>query len=299
MAPELNLIFCNISNQRMDLTVALMENPPSNGESNRAEDGGMIVRDSKRAKFMATYHHQNFSMRDSLIFYITANPKIAELYLKMIKTCKYFFVKNPILVIDRRLNYYCQWTIAETPYDLNRTTSKLWIADGLFVFPKSFITAETKDQNILTSIIPKLYQCHVRVLSLHKQVMSSQDLPLLISSAKRICFDQVVVKNEDGSNVDVQKVVEIASKATWIIITHPSITSKTMEELLKITHFPTLRIVTLKNVPDVFDIELLCSYEITDEIIATKEFDYKPALFRFRELDYARYKKLYDIFYQK
>uniref|UniRef100_A0A914PBQ5 Uncharacterized protein n=1 Tax=Panagrolaimus davidi TaxID=227884 RepID=A0A914PBQ5_9BILA len=101
----------------MDLTVALNENPPSNGKSNGAENGGMIVRNSKRAKFMATYRHQNFSMPDSFVFYIAKNPKTWKLYQKMVKTCKYFFVKNPILVIDKHLNYYdSQWTIEETPY---------------------------------------------------------------------------------------------------------------------------------------------------------------------------------------
>uniref|UniRef100_A0A914QSZ3 Uncharacterized protein n=1 Tax=Panagrolaimus davidi TaxID=227884 RepID=A0A914QSZ3_9BILA len=307
----------------MDLTVALPENPPSNGESNGAKDDGMIGRNSKRAKFMATYYHQNPSIPDSLVFHIAKNPKTAELYLKMVKTCKYFFVKNPILVIDKNLNYDdSQWTIEKTPYNINQTTSKLWIADNLTV--DSF-TAATKDQNILTPVIPKIYRCDVCMLSLQKQVISYRDLPLLTSSAERIYFDQVVVKHEDGSNVDVQKIVEIASNATSIHITHPTITSKTMEELLKIPHFPTLRDFILENVPEVFDIEAFYVHmkknkttnfdldfdesisdgymkrldEITDEIIATKEFDYKPSLLYFRGLDYQRRLKLEYIFDQQ
>uniref|UniRef100_A0A914PY28 Uncharacterized protein n=1 Tax=Panagrolaimus davidi TaxID=227884 RepID=A0A914PY28_9BILA len=239
----------------MGSIVSLIENPPSNGESNGAENDGMIVRNSKRAKFMATYLHQNFSMRDSLIFYITTNPKTAELYLKMVKTCKYFFVKNPILVVDNLSYRETRWIVAEAPYDMNQTTSKLWIADNLYVSPKYSFTAETNNRNILTSIIPKLYRCDVRFLSLFKQVIFYHDLPFLISSAERIYFDHVVVMHEDWSNVNVQKIVDAASKATWIEISHPIITSKTMEELLKITHFPTIRDFTLRNIPQVFDIE--------------------------------------------
>uniref|UniRef100_A0A914QXC5 Uncharacterized protein n=1 Tax=Panagrolaimus davidi TaxID=227884 RepID=A0A914QXC5_9BILA len=307
----------------MDLTVALTENSPSNGESNGAENGGMIVRYSKRVKFMETYHHQNFSMPDSFVFYMAKNPKTWKLYQKMVKTCKFFFVKNPVLVIDDSLNYHgSQWTIIQTPYDMNQTTSKLWIAHGLFV---SSITAEMIDPNILNSIIPKLYRCDAWVLSLFEQVIFYHDLPLLTSSAKLIFFDQVVVKHEDGSNVDVQKIVEIASKATWVIITHPTITSKTMEELLKIPHFPTLRDFSLNRVPELFDIEAFYVHmkknkttkfnlsfdesisgdymkrllEITDEIIATKEFDYKPVLFDFRGLDDERHLKLNNIFYSE
>uniref|UniRef100_A0AC35GVB1 Uncharacterized protein n=1 Tax=Panagrolaimus sp. PS1159 TaxID=55785 RepID=A0AC35GVB1_9BILA len=261
----------------MDLTIAFMKNPPSNGKSNGTEDDGMIVRDSKRAKFMATYCHQKFSMPDSFVFYMAKNPTTWKLYQKMVKTCQYFFVKNPILVIDKQLNHYgSQWTIAQTPYNMNQTTSKLWIALALTVSPKYSITAETKDQHILTSIVPKLYR--------------------------------------------FQKIVEIASKATRIHISHSTITSKTMEELLKIPHFSTLHEFNLNNVPEVFDIEAFYVHmkknkttnlslgfdesisdeykkrldEITEEIITT---NYKPAFFTYRGIGYARHKKLYNIFY--
>uniref|UniRef100_A0A914PPE1 Uncharacterized protein n=1 Tax=Panagrolaimus davidi TaxID=227884 RepID=A0A914PPE1_9BILA len=310
----------------MDLTVALIENPPSNGESNGAEDDGMIDRNSKRVKFMATYYHQSFSIPESFVFYIAKNPITWKLYQKMVKTCKFFFVKNPILVVDKYLCYYgSKWTMEKAPYDMDQTTSKLWITSDLNVSPKYSITAETKDRNILTSIIPKLYRCDVRVLFLLNQDISYHDLPFLTSSAESVFFNQVVVKHEDGSNVDVQKIVEIASNATRINISYPTITSKTMEELLKIPNFLTLRVFAINNVPEVFDIEAFYVHmkknktinfilffdesisdeymkrldEITDEIIATKEFDYKPALFGFRGLDYERDLKLDDVFYSK
>uniref|UniRef100_A0A914Q3Z6 Uncharacterized protein n=1 Tax=Panagrolaimus davidi TaxID=227884 RepID=A0A914Q3Z6_9BILA len=263
----------------MDLTVALPENTPSNRESNGAEDVGI----------------------------------------------NYFFVKNPILVIPYLSYYEFQWTIAQTPYDVNRTTSSLWVAQGLTVSPAYSVSAEAKYQSILTSFIPKIYRCDVLILSLLNQVISYHDLPLLISSAKDVIFDQVVVNHEYGSNVDLQKIVEIASKATWFDISHPTVTSKTMEELLKIPHFATFSDFTTKNVPEVFDIEAFYIHmkknkttsfrlffdesisdeyvkrllEITDEIIATKEFDYKPPFFRFRGLDYQRRMKLNDIFYSE
>uniref|UniRef100_A0AC35ERQ9 Uncharacterized protein n=1 Tax=Panagrolaimus sp. PS1159 TaxID=55785 RepID=A0AC35ERQ9_9BILA len=205
---------------------------------------------------------------------------------------------------------------------MNQTTAKFWIAHGLSVAPSNSITAETKDPNILTSIIPKLFRCDVRVLHLLKQVISYHDLPFLTSSAKVVIFDQVVVKHEDGSNVDVQKIVEIASDAISIEITHPTITSKTMEELLKIPNFPTLDALFLENVPEIFDIEAFYVHmkknkttnfillfeesisdeymkrldEITDEIIGTKDFDYKPALLYFLGIGYERLLQLRDIF---
>uniref|UniRef100_A0A914Q4R4 Uncharacterized protein n=1 Tax=Panagrolaimus davidi TaxID=227884 RepID=A0A914Q4R4_9BILA len=267
-------------------------------------------------------------MPDSLVYYIAKNPTTWKMYQKMVKTCKYFFIKNPILVIDQRLclsiarSYYYKYepTFIQTPYDIKQTKSKLWIAHDLTVGYS--VIAETKYPNFLTSIIPKLYRCDVRVLSLHNQVISYFDLPLLTSSAEKVYFNQVVVKHKDGSSVEVQKIVEIASNATRIHIAHPTITTETMEKLLKIPHFLSLRDFAIENVPQVFDMEAFYAHmkknkatifhlffdesisdaymkrldEITDEIIATKEFDYEPVLFRFRGLDDEREKKLNDIY---
>uniref|UniRef100_A0AC34FN25 Uncharacterized protein n=1 Tax=Panagrolaimus sp. ES5 TaxID=591445 RepID=A0AC34FN25_9BILA len=60
----------------------------------------MIIDKSIKARFYASYRHQEFSLPDSIMHYMAMNPKNAKIYQKLIRSCKYFFVKNQILVIS-------------------------------------------------------------------------------------------------------------------------------------------------------------------------------------------------------
>uniref|UniRef100_A0AC34FM67 Uncharacterized protein n=1 Tax=Panagrolaimus sp. ES5 TaxID=591445 RepID=A0AC34FM67_9BILA len=42
---------------------------------------------------------QYFNLPESVMYYIAMNPSTPEVYLKLIQSCKYFFEKNPILVV--------------------------------------------------------------------------------------------------------------------------------------------------------------------------------------------------------
>uniref|UniRef100_A0AC34G2F0 Uncharacterized protein n=1 Tax=Panagrolaimus sp. ES5 TaxID=591445 RepID=A0AC34G2F0_9BILA len=67
----------------------------------------MIVPPSKRARFLASYRaKQNWSLSDSIIYYMAKNPKNANIYLKLVKSCKHFFVKNPIIIVERLLRNF-------------------------------------------------------------------------------------------------------------------------------------------------------------------------------------------------
>uniref|UniRef100_A0A914PCK3 Uncharacterized protein n=1 Tax=Panagrolaimus davidi TaxID=227884 RepID=A0A914PCK3_9BILA len=173
----------------------------------RKAQGSMMVT-CKRAKFMETYHRQNFSMPDSIIFYIAKNPKTAELYLKMVKTCKYFFVKNPILVINRLEHFHGKWRVKEKPLDLTKYNCKYWITDEINAFDGDCVI-----RNIFSPIIPKLYQCDVKRLFVSDQIFSFNDLSLLILSAEDIDLYNVIVKNADSSDVPVDDIVAIADYA--------------------------------------------------------------------------------------
>uniref|UniRef100_A0A914NZV9 Uncharacterized protein n=1 Tax=Panagrolaimus davidi TaxID=227884 RepID=A0A914NZV9_9BILA len=210
----------------------------------RKAQGSMMV-NCKRTKFMAKYQRQNFSMPDSIIFYAAKNPKTAKLYLKMVKTCKYFYFKNPIIIINRLHTFGGKWMVKEKSLDLTKYNCKYWITDQIYASCKT----------ILLPFFPKLYQCDAKNLLLHSQVVSFNDLSLLISSAEEIYLYDVVVKHADGSDVPLEDIVAIAVKAKEISVTKPTITSKTMKELLQISHFATLDHFSLCNLSEVFDID--------------------------------------------
>uniref|UniRef100_A0A914PVE4 Uncharacterized protein n=1 Tax=Panagrolaimus davidi TaxID=227884 RepID=A0A914PVE4_9BILA len=287
----------------------------SSNQKRKAQDSIMVA--CKRAKFMAKYYRQNFSMPDSIIFYIAKNPKTAELYLKMVKTCKYFFIKNEIIVIDNLDTFLGKWRVNGKPLDFTKYNCKYWISDEIRASTGGFV-----NKNIFLPIIPKLYQCDVKSLSLFYQIISYHDLSLLISSAEKIYLDNVIVKKCD-SVIPLEDIVAMAVNAKYIDVIKPTITSKTMKELTKLSHFLKLGYFNLLNLSDVFDIDAFYSYmkknthttfflkfdeqisdafknrleRIIDEILETKQFNYEPPLIRFSGIDIQKYRKLYQIYY--
>uniref|UniRef100_A0A914Q2V4 Uncharacterized protein n=1 Tax=Panagrolaimus davidi TaxID=227884 RepID=A0A914Q2V4_9BILA len=93
-----------------------------------------------RGEFYSTYRHQDFAFRDSIMHYIAKNPKSVKLYQKLVKSCKYFFLKNPILSLYELRNTIFGWgAMAEaedgwTSLDINNVTSKFWITEGFYGF---------------------------------------------------------------------------------------------------------------------------------------------------------------------
>uniref|UniRef100_A0A914Q801 Uncharacterized protein n=1 Tax=Panagrolaimus davidi TaxID=227884 RepID=A0A914Q801_9BILA len=266
----------------------------------RKAQGSMMVT-CRRTKFMAKYYLQNFSMPDSVIFYIAKNPKTAALYLKM--------------------NLYAgdgEWRSGCLPLNLTKYNCKYWITDEIEASAHGLV-----NQNIFSPIIPKIYQCDSYSLRLFHQIISFDDLSLLISSAEWIKFVNVVVKYADGSDVPLEDIVAIAIKANQISVIEPTITPKTMKELIKLPNFMKLDVFTLCNLSEFFDIDAFYSYmkknprtklfltfddqitdafknrlkTIIDEILETKHFNYKPPFINFTGLHFQKYIKLCQIYF--
>uniref|UniRef100_A0A914PWF2 Uncharacterized protein n=1 Tax=Panagrolaimus davidi TaxID=227884 RepID=A0A914PWF2_9BILA len=282
----------------------------SSNQKRKSHDPMMVT--CERTKFMATYHRQNFSMPDSVIFYIAKNPKTAELYLKMVKTCKYFFIKNEIIVVNRLDDILGKWRVNEKPHDFTKYNCKYWITDEIYA---------SSSRLGFSPIIQKFYQCDVKDLFIYSQIISFNDLSLIISSAEKICLNNVTVKKCD-SDIPLEDIIAIAVKAKVISDTKPTIAPKTMKELTKLANFTKLDSCTLHDLSAVFDIDTFYSYMkknlhtklyltfdpqisnafknrleiIVDEILETKQFNYKPPFINFYGLDWQKCRKLYQIY---
>uniref|UniRef100_A0A914PL00 Uncharacterized protein n=1 Tax=Panagrolaimus davidi TaxID=227884 RepID=A0A914PL00_9BILA len=113
---------------------------------------------SKHVQFYSTYFsRQNFSLPNNIIYYILKNPKSAKFYQKMVQSCKYFFIKNPIIVIDTKL-WFCdenRWETESKQYDITKVTCKFWITGDLFIESNSLNINENMDKNMVSLIVPK------------------------------------------------------------------------------------------------------------------------------------------------
>uniref|UniRef100_A0A914QM67 DUF38 domain-containing protein n=1 Tax=Panagrolaimus davidi TaxID=227884 RepID=A0A914QM67_9BILA len=186
--------------------------------------------------------------------------------------------------------------------DSKNILSKFWITDNLL----NVKTNSADEKLVLSLFIPKLYKCDVKCLELKNQIISFNELLFLSLNVEYLSLNQVIVKYGDGVIVPLEKIVEIYKKAKSVRYTCVretlNITFKTFNELLKIPHFLTLDRFDISNIPDELDIELFYNFmkenketkfhlrffiqnniayknrleSIIDEIIATKNFSYKP-----------------------
>uniref|UniRef100_A0A914QUQ0 Uncharacterized protein n=1 Tax=Panagrolaimus davidi TaxID=227884 RepID=A0A914QUQ0_9BILA len=217
-------------------------------------------RPSKREQFLSTYQHQSFSLpHDSIMFYILKNPKTPEIYQKMIKCCKYFFIKNPILVV-LQLKYRGEhgWYSDYNDYnekpviEFKNISSKIWI------------TTEIRISYTFTSM-PKVYQNDAKYIFIYNTSICHKDFIFLAGKCQNIKLTYCNVMN-DSTTVFLETIVASLPKAESFeyaldILNPPkTITSKTVSELLKIPHFPNLTYFMLDEVPDTFEIETFYEY---------------------------------------
>uniref|UniRef100_A0AC35GW88 DUF38 domain-containing protein n=1 Tax=Panagrolaimus sp. PS1159 TaxID=55785 RepID=A0AC35GW88_9BILA len=231
--------------------------------------------------------NQNWSLPNPIIYYIAKNPSTSKVYQKLIQSCKYFFEKNPILVLEDLIYFDTknQWsTFHGTKLIDIKNTSKFWITE--------FISTNFSDnENIISSIIPKIYKCDAKILCLENQIFSYNDFAFLASNVEKIDFKEVSVMDENGSIVPFEKFFEALPKIEkfdYKCDTNLSnITPKTVKELLKLPNF-----LQIKTFP--YEIRL---EEIIDEFIEAENQDYKIPMISFFGLDGEKYCNLREAFW--
>uniref|UniRef100_A0A914QP48 Uncharacterized protein n=1 Tax=Panagrolaimus davidi TaxID=227884 RepID=A0A914QP48_9BILA len=154
-----------------------------------------------RAQFYSSCQLQNFSMPDSIIFYISKNPSTSKFYKKMIQSCKCIFIKNPIIIVpslcfDRRKGWHTQGNRPSKDRQndrsvyLNKLTSKIWISDSLDVWGRTI-------SPILSSFMPQIYQCDATTVFIEKQMFSFNNLMVIASKCVVLYLSIVVIINND------------------------------------------------------------------------------------------------------
>uniref|UniRef100_A0AC35GFY6 Uncharacterized protein n=1 Tax=Panagrolaimus sp. PS1159 TaxID=55785 RepID=A0AC35GFY6_9BILA len=199
------------------------------------------------------------------------NPPSPYIYNKLVQCCKQFFVKNPILIISV-LNYHKEENDDEGVWEfsyggeivnLEALGSKMWFINDISVVGENPVVLDSK--LISSFVIPKTYRSDAREVSISDQIMSFNEFKLLVSSVKESMYlRRVTVKHEDGSTVQVEKIIESCTNVKRINYecdsNYASITSKTFKELVNIQHFHDLSVLCLKNVPETFDIDAFILY---------------------------------------
>uniref|UniRef100_A0A914QYT9 Uncharacterized protein n=1 Tax=Panagrolaimus davidi TaxID=227884 RepID=A0A914QYT9_9BILA len=270
---------------------------------------------NSRSKFLSTCFPQSFSLPNSIMYYISKNPTTTKLYQNLIQTCKYFFIKNPIIVSPNFPNPYSRdsdkLVIGKTGFYFSKLICKFWITENFY----------------FTSILAKLYKCDAKIVTLQNKVISFNELSMFTKTAEDISLNEITVNDSDDSIVPFEIILEIfvnVKKFRFFAYSSiPNFTSKTFDEILTIPHFSKLQLFFLKNIPDTFDIETFYAYmkknnttkfnlifdksisapyknrleEIIDELFSTKIFNYKPPFIYFDSFDPGKKHRLFRQFF--
>uniref|UniRef100_A0AC34FQ94 Uncharacterized protein n=1 Tax=Panagrolaimus sp. ES5 TaxID=591445 RepID=A0AC34FQ94_9BILA len=310
--------------------------PQSSNRKRKTEENDSSIIPSKKIRFSVPYRRQNWSLPDSIVFYIAKNPSSPGLYEKTTQSCKYFYAKNPIAVIPCLYLGYenNKWRACiygfETKedmkkrIDLSNVTAKLWI---LYEICIENLFENRDDQSFVSSIMDKIYQCDIRRFDMYKHNIYFDDFKFFGSKCKEIWLDDVTVKNKDGSVVALEEIVEVLSKVKdfryFMDNTPPNIvTSKSVEKLIKIPHFSNIVDFTLSFAPEVLDIETFYIYmkknkttridlhfcdkiseayesrlqDIVYEILDADTYDFKVPMLEFSGMDQLAHEILSSLF---
>uniref|UniRef100_A0AC35F177 DUF38 domain-containing protein n=1 Tax=Panagrolaimus sp. PS1159 TaxID=55785 RepID=A0AC35F177_9BILA len=204
-----------------------------------------------------------------------------KLYQKLIQTCKYFFLKNPILIYhclsfdDEDGWKVCGNTDAQTTelnFDFTKTSSKVWITECLEII-------SDKNPNLASSFLQeKLFRHEITnngCINFYKQTIFFNDLFPRYSTIKTVNLPHVSVICEDGTVASVEKILTNFPNVKKFYYKNDTVTysPNLVENLLKIPHFLNITHFRLDSLSDTFNIEKFYEFvKKTDGMIVILNF---------------------------
>ena len=221
-------------------------------------------------KFSSIKHQ--FSLPENLVYCMAKNPSSPKVYNKLIKCCKYFWLKNPIITLEEleRFSYDENWkaykingfkglqgSVKCQELEIDNLNEKLWIHWRLDV-------SDIGNELMAASLFPRIYRCDLTILKLYRQSLTFDEFQKFTSpeSLEELCLYKTTVKNADGTIVPVEKLIELLPKLQVFDFHNvpgedglQTITSETAANLIAISHFSKLKRFSLYEIPESFDFE--------------------------------------------
>uniref|UniRef100_A0AC35EVN1 Uncharacterized protein n=1 Tax=Panagrolaimus sp. PS1159 TaxID=55785 RepID=A0AC35EVN1_9BILA len=208
---------------------------------------------------------QIFAFPPDMIKYMTMKPSSAKGWNKLIRTCKYFYAKNPLNVV-KSLRYtdenqwkaavfhgnscYHYWMIS----DFSKIKYQIWISKSLEI---SSLTS-----NLASSVISKLYPQELCNIHFKNQIISFNEFQIIAACNKLKTLEFRNVKIFDGGkNVPFETIIKNLSNVRHLTFEFGqnnvgTITFETAENLvetLKTTN--KCRFFQLIEIPETFNFQ--------------------------------------------
>uniref|UniRef100_A0AC34FBI5 DUF38 domain-containing protein n=1 Tax=Panagrolaimus sp. ES5 TaxID=591445 RepID=A0AC34FBI5_9BILA len=214
---------------------------------------------------------QYFSLPYSIMYYMAMNPSTPEVYNKLIQTCKYFFERNPILVVSRRdernicAEIECDRFRGKScciEYEINKIKSKFWLTREL--------RAEFDSNINFNSLLSKIFRCEIDKLEIwHKNILFD-DFKYLASLAKSVDLVDLQMVNSDEKVVMLEKILESIQNIENFECTCSVVTNATVKNILNLKNLANLKSIFLYRIPQVIEVKDLSRF--IEEFKHTKIF---------------------------
>uniref|UniRef100_A0AC34FQJ4 DUF38 domain-containing protein n=1 Tax=Panagrolaimus sp. ES5 TaxID=591445 RepID=A0AC34FQJ4_9BILA len=217
---------------------------------------------------------QYFSLPYSIMYYMAMNPPTPEVYNKLIKSCKYFFERNPILVVERMdetsicAERYCDSTGFDNQpccvkYNINKIKSKFWLTRELHL-------SAAATPNFISLLLPKLFLCEINQLTLFDKLVLFDDFKYLTSFATFVALIDVKIVFNDGKVVMLETILESIPEVEdfWYCFNedYSMMTNATFKNILKLKNLGNLKSFSMfyciqsTNIPQVCNLEDLSQF---------------------------------------
>ena len=149
--------------------------------------------------------HQRFPIPSNIVFYMAKNPSSPSLWKKLIRTCKYFYSRSPIFVVDSIIFSKSKVSIRyekDKKYfrviSLSQISCKFWILQTATYFHFNDLK--------IRILRDKMFQINgFYFKSIH--VKLEENLPSeILKNVKSVCFDEAVPEHADGAPMSLETV---------------------------------------------------------------------------------------------
>uniref|UniRef100_A0A914QBV6 Uncharacterized protein n=1 Tax=Panagrolaimus davidi TaxID=227884 RepID=A0A914QBV6_9BILA len=208
---------------------------------------------------------QNWLLPDNIIYYISKNPTSPKVYQKLVQICKFFFEKNPIIIIPYlyRWENSTKWYISQNgrnrliEIDLNTISTKIWITQEILI--------NKHIENCIATIVQKNFRFEILHLRVFDNDIIFDDLKVLASSAKRVSLHRNSIKYKNGTTVMFDKILELfPSNIKYFCFRFRNdvsmINASTMKNILKLQNLENLKCFYLHDCPDTLSVEDLSAF---------------------------------------
>uniref|UniRef100_A0A914Q328 DUF38 domain-containing protein n=1 Tax=Panagrolaimus davidi TaxID=227884 RepID=A0A914Q328_9BILA len=203
-----------------------------------------------------TSKRQYFSIPEKIVYYAAKNATSPTMFQKLLQTCKYFFIINPVVIVPLLKCFYGDW------YACNSVGKKCFqFKDSQTLYFKVWIQHEFDSYSgNVSRIFPWIYKCDAKTVCFGslKQCLKFEEFMYIAGNAKKLRMFSQPVKYSNGENVLLEDIVKNLPKLKSLHFSfdddESDVTETTAYKLLEIQHFKQMSHITLSNIPETLDI---------------------------------------------